>query len=111
MSRVLSSNEPSPAQSGLGVFVRLGWMLFGFVGIAVTAMSIASRPTWSLGWRDGVFWGVVIATALSRYVDVVKFHGETASGERATPRDLRRYLAGLLVLSVGLWSGVQSIHM
>ena len=86
-------------------------MLFGFVAIATTAMSIANLPTWSLGWRDIAFWSAVLATALFRYLDVMRFHGETANGERATPRDLRRYLLGLAVLSVCLWSGVQSVDL
>jgi hypothetical protein len=111
MSNVMNSNQSSPSQSGLGVLVRLGWMLFGFVAIAMTAMTIASRPTWTISWRDGVFWGAVIASALFRYLDVVKFHGETANGERASLRDLRRYVLGLVVLTVCLWSGVQSVDL
>jgi hypothetical protein len=111
MSEALGTKQSSPSQSGLGVLLRLGWMLFGFVAIAMTAMTIANRPVWTIGWRDGVFWAAVLVTALFRCLDVVKFHGETAHGERATLRDMRRYLLGLIVISVCLWSGAQSVDL
>ena len=58
--------------------VRLGWMLFGFNGIVVAGMSIVCYPTWTLRWRDVVFWGTVVGTGLLRHLDIMRFEGETA---------------------------------
>src|SRR5687768_16773688 len=111
MATALKSEESRSGQSGAGVLVRLAWMLGGFVALAVTAMAIASRPAWHVGWRDAVFCAAVLASGAFRYLDVTRFQGETVNGQRATPTDLRRYLLGLAVGSSLLWICVQSIEL
>jgi hypothetical protein len=109
-----TNNQPEQAvvrSSGVGALVRFGWIAVGFIGIVMTAMSIAARPAWSFGFRDAAFWGVVVITALLRYIDVTHFHGDTANGQPATVGDLRRYLLGLVVASSGAWVLAQSIHI
>lgn len=104
-------SEAGSSQSGVGVLVRLGWMLGGFIAIVMTAMSIANHPTWSFGWRDVVFWSAVVASALFRSLDISRFEGQTVRGDPATDRDLRRYLLGLALCSGAVWTLVQSVHL
>jgi hypothetical protein len=97
--------------NGLGALVRIAWLAVGTIAILVLAMSIASRPAWSLGVRDVLFWGVTAGTAILRYIDVTKLDGQTTRGERATTGDLVRYVVGLAICTTLLWLGVQSVEL
>ena len=112
--RDAQSKEPSSSEApgtGLGALVRIGWLAIGTITILGLAMSIASRPVWSLGIRDVLFWGLTAVTAALRYVDVTKLDGQTTSGDRATTGDLVRYLVGLAVAATLLWLGAQSVEL
>jgi hypothetical protein len=104
------SNQPS-ASTGFGALARIGWMVVGTVLILSLGMAIASRPAWSLGIRDVLFWGAVLATGLLRYIDVTRLDGQTANGGLATNTHLQRYLVGLVVVSTALWVAAQSIGL
>lgn len=93
------------------MLVRLGWMLAGTLVMLVSVMTIASLPAWTFSFRDGVFWGAVIATGGLRYWDTTRFAGQTASGGLTTTSDLHRYLGGLGVFAVVAWMTAQAIHV
>ena len=99
------------AGNGLGALVRVGWLAVGTIAILGLAMSIASRPPWSLGIRDVLFWGFTAGTAALRYIDVMKLDGQTTRGDRATTGDLARYLVGLAAATTLLWLGAQSVQL
>lgn len=112
--RDAQSKEPSRSEmpgNGLGALVRIGWLAVGTFAMLGLAMSIASRPAWSLGIRDVVFWTVTAGTGALRYIDVMKLEGQTTSGDRATTGDLARYLVGLAVAATLLWLGAQSVKL
>jgi len=98
-------NEPSPIQPEYsrpqGCLLRLFWMAFGNLALLAMAALIADRGRFSP--LDGVYWLVVAALGLARYLDVRRFEGQTIEGEPATPLHLRRYLTTLGVLATGLW--------
>ncbi len=104
-------SSPELRGSGLGALVRIGWLAVGTIAILTLAMSIASLPPWSLSTRDVLFWAVAASTGVLRYVDVMKFGGETTQGQRATTGDLVRYLVGLTVAATLLWLGAQSVQL
>jgi hypothetical protein len=104
------SNHP-PARNGLGALARVGWMVVGTVVILSLAMGIASRPAWSFGIRDILFWSAAFTTGLFRYIDVTRLEGQTANGDRATGADLRRYLVGLAATASALWVAAQSVWL
>jgi hypothetical protein len=108
------SKEPSSSEmpgNGLGALVRIGWLAVGTIAILGLAMSIASRPPWSLGIRDALFWGATVGTAALRCIDVMKLEGQTTRGDPATTGDLVRYLVGLAVFATLLWLGAQSVQL
>lgn len=105
--------QPGGANSraGWGALARIGWMVVGTMLLVSLAMSIASRPVWTFGVRDVLFWLSAIGTGLVRYVDVVKLKGQTARGDDATLADLRKYLAMLALTSCAMWLGGQSVEL
>lgn len=112
--RDAQSKEPSSSEmpaNGLGALVRIGWLAVGTIATLSLAMSIASRPPWSLGVRDVLFWCVTAGTAALRYIDVTKLEGQTAGGDRATIGDLARYVLGLTLAATLLWVGAQSVQL
>jgi hypothetical protein len=68
--------------------------------LAIAAL-IADRSEFSP--LDGIYWLIVGALALARYLDIRRFDGRTIDGDPATPVHLRRYLMRLFMLAVGLW--------
>jgi len=97
------SQEPAPS-SGLGALTRLGWMLFGPLAIFMTLLGISTRRPWDLGGRDVLFALLLGGTLLARYIDIIRFQGSTSDGAPATLQDFRRYAAGLVVISGGVWA-------
>ena len=89
--------EPQPIS---GCFVWLAWMFGGNTILMALTILIARGARWTLTYKDLAFWGVVGLIVLLRHIDLKRFSGRTADGERATPRHFRRYVVGL----VGLWS-------
>ena len=111
-TRFVPSRVEAPVKSARGaILVRLGWMVAGTLTILISALMIASEPTWTLGLRDLVFWVAVVATGILRYVDISRFHGETTNGEPATAAHLKRYLTGLTALAAVAWLAAQSLHI
>ncbi|MCK6449025.1 MAG: hypothetical protein L6Q99_21730 [Planctomycetes bacterium] len=79
------------AQPISGCLISLGWLVGGNVLLAALAVLIARNDPWTLTTRDLLFWAVVVAVVLLRYLDLTRFTRRTADGDRATPRDFRRY--------------------
>ncbi|TFH40572.1 MAG: hypothetical protein E4H01_16360 [Lysobacterales bacterium] len=103
------SSDPA-AQSGLGILLRLTWLMFGNVLLMALAIAIAERQ--SAGFLtvvDAAFWTLVGGLALARYVDITRMKGQTASGEPATIGHWRRYLVTLLPLSVVVWGAAHAV--
>jgi hypothetical protein len=107
----MSTDLRSNSHAGIAALVRLGWMAFGVIALAITAMTMAAHPTWTLGWRDAAFWGTALVMGVLRYVDVTRFGGETADGTPATTRDLRNYLLGLTLAVSAAWAVVHSVDL
>lgn len=103
-----ASSDTSPLASCL---VRLGWMGAGNAALLLLAVGIIQEPSWTLTAKDALFWTVVAAVVVLRYVDVTRLGGRTADGEPATRRHLVRHAVGLVVGSALLWTIVQSIQL
>jgi hypothetical protein len=112
MTKIAGDLKSSPQRgAGLGAFVRLGWMIGGTLTMLVSVMSIAAQPVWTFGWRDVVFWSAAFASIFLRYLDVVRFAGETADGRPATRVDFARYAGGLYLAASVAWFLAHSLHL
>jgi hypothetical protein len=108
---IRESSNGRAASAGSAAFVRLGWMVAGPIAMIVSIMGIAAQTAWTLGWRDIVFWSAVASSAAFRYLDVMRFAGETANGRPATRAVLGYYLVGLCIVATLAWYGAHSVHL
>ena len=107
-SDVRASESPSEGSKAL---VRLGWMLGGTMITLIAWFTLVSSPAWTFGLRDVVFWSGVLVSLSLRYLDVMRFQGQTSDGEPATMGDFRRYALGLAVIAGAGWAVAQAVHI
>lgn len=93
----------TPPTNPAGCFLRVVWMLLGNAALLITALKIAENHNSRFSIADAIFWGVVIATATVRYLDIRRFGGHTATGKPASPADFRRYVLLLIGFALLLW--------
>lgn len=105
----MSASEPVDT-SFVSALFRAFWMLLGHATAIVLALSIAALPSWTLGWRDVVYWACITAIVATRSLDVIHYAGTTGSGEPMTRAMLARWSIAVLVCFAGLWLAVQSIR-
>ncbi|NLE30489.1 MAG: hypothetical protein GX629_12565 [Phycisphaerae bacterium] len=89
--------------TGAGCLVRLGWMMFGHLGILISAKFISSHKGSFISTADFVFWGIVFATIGLRYLDVRKMDGMTVTGEPASMKHWKMYSLILVAAGLVLW--------
>lgn len=83
---------------------RLIW--FG-IGPAIMLILAAVNTERGGGWMstiDVAYFVVLGATILARVVDFKTGNPQTATGEPATSAHLRRYVPGILLVAIGVWS-------
>lgn len=99
--------DPRPT-SGVGAILRIFWMFFGLGALALVAAVTARDGAGEPSWRDALFWGLVIALVIARYLDVERFGGRTADGQPASLSDVRSYAVRLFGGSLALWAAVHA---
>jgi len=93
------------------VLPRLYWMLLGPALIVVTAALITKHTSWSLGWRDIVFWGAIGSLIAVRHLDAKRFGGASADGTPVTRHDLRRHAVIVAAAGLLLWVLAHSVDI
>lgn len=96
---------------GLGVLVRLGWLLGGTLTTLIAWFTVVSSPASTFGVGNVVLWSGAALAVASRYWDIARFRGRTSRGEPATTKNFWRYLAGLSAMALGAWTAAQSVHL
>ena len=84
------------------IFLRLTWMVFGFVALFLCAALVAKGTAPVV--MDIIFFMVAIGLIVVRYVDITKFKGQTSEGTPATLAHWRRYAVLTAVISTGVWA-------
>lgn len=106
MERPSTRPLPQPARPQndgcLPIILRLFWLVGGEALLMVFCFKIFQKKVFSV--LDAVFWVTVLAMALVRYVDISRFHGQTADSQPAGMGHWRRYVLLLLAASVALWA-------
>lgn len=96
-------DDESPPDAGgcLSFLLRITWMMWGnfalFACAAVVAHGIAPLTT------DVLFLSIAIGVVAVRYLDIMRFGGETADGEPATFAHWRRYAIAMASISFAVW--------
>jgi hypothetical protein len=99
---------PQQEQAG-GCLLRLCWMLFGNIALVASAIFISEHRTSFLSGADVAFWGIALALAAIRYVDVAHCGGRTASGQPATMSTWRKYVALLGAFCAAIWAAAHAV--
>ena len=98
-----AGDKSPPEPSGcLPVLVRITWLMWGNLALLLSAALVAEGETPILS--DVLFFAVCAGLIGVRYLDIVRFNGETSDGERATLADWRRYSIRIGILSAALWT-------
>ncbi len=98
-----SAAPSSPPPNAGGCVLRVLWMLAGNAFLLIAALKISQKREQFFSAADPVFWGIVLAVAFFRYLDIRRYDGHTAGGRPATWQDYRRYLALLGGFALVLW--------
>jgi hypothetical protein len=111
-ARPASSSTPGPQRpsSLAGCLLEIAWSLGGFALLLVVWVAILREASWSLSWRDALYWGAALGMLVARGVHFARF-GSTGDGRRATARDLGLYAAGLIGGSAAAWTLAQSFDL
>jgi hypothetical protein len=85
----------------LGVVVRMFWLMVGNLALFMVAVFLFHGKGFS--GLDIVFWAIVAALALVRYIDITRLNGLTSNSEPATLKHWHAYALKLLLISAGMW--------
>ena len=100
------TNQPIDKQSGiLAIFVRPFWMFLGLFALLICAANIFMGESKSTRTSDIIFWCLVAAMIIVRFLDIKFLDGQTATGEPASIKHWRRYAIVLVVISAAIWTG------
>lgn len=94
-------DAPEP-QGCLGGLARMFWMVFGNGALILLTLTIARSKR--MTYLDVLFWALVIAMIIVRYVDITRLAGQTTSCGRASLRDWRRYVVVLAGIAAVAWA-------
>jgi hypothetical protein len=109
-SPVPTTDNSKSAGGAAGCLVRSIWLMVGNVALVFSAVLIVKqRQGLGVTWADGLFWGIAVLTAVSRYVDVRHFDGQTSEGEPSTMQHAKKFIALLAVAAVALWIAAHGV--
>jgi len=89
--------------SGLGLLLRIFWMVIGSMALFITACAIYEGKKATLNLMDGIYWIIVFLIIIARYIDIKYLDGLTASGSPASIHHWYRYVAGLIICAGLIW--------
>jgi hypothetical protein len=98
------NNQPiAKYDSIFSLLVRVFWMLLGNAILAISAIFITQGKDWKFQTADVVFWVIVAALLLARYLDIKFYSDSDSTGQPASMVNWRKYAAILLIISTAVW--------
>ncbi len=88
-------------QNPLGCLPKIFWMMMGPLGLLLAALAVYMSAGWTVA--DAVVWLIIGLLIGARYVDIVRFKGETINDQPATMAHFRRYVPLVLLGGAALW--------
>lgn len=95
--------------SGLGLIVRLYWLMLGNAALFFLAVLIAEKNPPFPFMFDIIYFATVASMILARYLDVRVLGGTNGEGKLATIQDFRGYAAMLLGVSLLGWIAANAV--
>ena len=87
----------------ISLFVRVFWSLIGNVIAFFVLVAILRHKGKIFYTADIIFWGVVAALILARYLDIKFWPSTTEKGTPVTMAHWRKYTILLLICSTLIW--------
>jgi hypothetical protein len=84
-------------------------MALGNFALVSSAVFISQHRTSFFSPADIIYWASVAFLLATRYVDIKRFNGRTASGEPASMPHWRRYAGLLAGASVCIWGAAHGL--
>lgn len=117
MSR--SSSHPSsgsgsgPQQSdGLaGCALQLAWSFGGSGVVLILWITILREPTWTITFKDGLYWATVAGMIVARYLYVTRYEGSAAERESTAKQGVLGFAWILIAISALAWVGAQAFSL
>jgi hypothetical protein len=98
-------NQTTDKQRGaLAILARIFWMFLGNFTLMVCAANIFMGESKSTRTSDIIFWCVVPAMIIIRFLDIKFLDGQTATGKPATLSHWRKYAVLLIIVSATIWA-------
>lgn len=88
---------------------RMVWFFFGPMVLMFTLWGIVSEGTGWLTVLDAVYLAIVVAMVGARWIEQRSGQAMTATGQRATWADFRRYATVLVPVAVGAWIAANAV--
>jgi hypothetical protein len=103
--QTVKSTEPATSKqdSIFGLLARFFWMLIGNMVLVISLIIILQHKGSMFHAADLVFWIIIAAIILVRYLDIKFWGGLTAAGGPATIANWNKYAAALLIGSAAVW--------
>ena len=95
-----TTDQTSQKKSSIvSLFVRLTWMLLGYIPFIISFRFIMKNNVRISKW-DIIYWATFIALISLKYIDYKFLDGETADGKPATIKNVRDYTIVLFIIIV-----------
>ena len=83
----------------------------GAAGLVVIAMIVGTETDGRLSLRDAAYVAIMVSMIAARYVDVRRYDGRTADGQRATMEHFRSYALTVLIASLAALGVAHAVAM
>jgi hypothetical protein len=99
------ANQTTYKQRGaLAILARIFWMFLGNFALMICVANIFMGESSSTRASDIIFWCVVPAMIIVRFLDIKFLDGQTATGGPASIKHWRRYAIALAIISAAIWT-------
>ncbi|MDD5772386.1 MAG: hypothetical protein PHX78_02855 [bacterium] len=99
----MENKENNTPSTGIGMLIRIYWMVFGnFINILI-AINIVVKKHNSIMLLSIFYFMNIIGLIISRYIDIKYLNGQTTEYEPATMNHWKNYLIKTTGIYLGLW--------
>lgn len=106
-----ASHNERPRTGGIGILLRVFWMLIGPAAMALAGLHILFYSPARFALADAVFLGVAAALPPARRLDIVRYGGTTAEGQPATLQAWRRYAITVVGVAVAAYIAAHGVGL
>jgi hypothetical protein len=107
----LTKEEKQVQDTITSVFLRIYWMILGYIPFLVGAKFILKNKQDLFSIGDIILIATTFLVLIARFVDIKFFKGETKDGAPATMKDFSFYSIILIVVTIALWLSLHFINL